>query len=234
MFNPDVQAFLKQLREKWPSCPNQAMACSAYLGAVAQGMSPSDCDQLIEFLKKIKLANFSIGEYYGKYGPSIRSQEVLSAFFSRLGDVEAPFLKESVDWSPGELRAKFVEYIDSLRKKVGTGEQSHPPPEKKDLNYYFHQLLAAKGPKFMDDIPKVSQLATLAGVKGLAAFTRDAMNSLGIQDSTLQELYESHATYRGKEFPDWIVELIANSDVDNYIVAYAYELIGLYLLNGKK
>jgi len=234
MFNPDVQAFLKLLREKWPSCPNQATACSAYLGAVAQGMSPSDYDQLIEFLKKIKLANFSIGEYYGKYGSNIRDQEVLSAFFSRLGDVEVPFLKESVDWTLDELTAKFVEYVDGLRKKAGTGAQTSQRPEKKDLNYYFHQLLGAKGPKFMDDIPKVSQLANMAGVKGLAAFTRDAMNSLGIQDSTLQELYESHATYRGKEFPDWIVELIANSDVDNYIVAYAYELIGLYLLNDKK
>lgn len=283
MLNPDIAGFVKRLDEKWPG-QDRSRACAAYVGSVLEGMNPYAFDELIDFLKAVGVANLSLGEYFGRHRRSAaKSRVALSSIFTRVGNVELPFLKEKEVWEEKELLERSLAYLSTLMSRLAgrpdsgrdleahrvpaevarssgrEKETSSSPPasergpapgptpaptpappsgsapvQEKDLNYYFQHLLRAKGPKFMDEIPRVSQLVKVAGIKGLTAFTREAMNSLGLSEEMLEGLYEGGGSFKGKGFPDWILELIVRSDVDNYIVAYAYELIDLYLGKGRK
>ncbi|WP_449462085.1 hypothetical protein PQ610_06205 [Tardisphaera miroshnichenkoae] len=245
----DLEEFQRVLNERWKdaSGKDRLEALLAYVSALENGMDPSLSSALVDFLSSVGFACPDLGAYFARYGVAEGSTiSSLSSLPAQLKttSLRLPFLSEKRSWSASELRERLLSYADFLKQGAvawqtdrgfergsdggpvqraheAAGSTSARPPS--EVNRYFYELVRLKGPSFTEKLEAVAPMALRLGVQGFFPFVSGAASSLGIKQSDLDLMFKGPAG--GKAFPDVVLELLSQADVDDYVVAYAYVLI---------
>ncbi len=241
----DLEGFRRILSERWndASEKDKLEALLAYVSALENGMDPLLGSSLVDFLKSVGFACPELGAYFARFGAS-ESSTVLSLRSLptqlKTASLRLPFLTEKRAWSPSELRERLLSYADLLKQMAAAwqadrgfdrapAQRAHEDVEsasarpQKGVDSYFYELVRLKGPSFTEKLEVVTPKALRLGVQGFFPFVAGAASSLGIKQSDLDLMFKGPTG--GKGFPDAVLELLSKSDVDDYVVAYAYVLI---------
>ncbi|MDP7976270.1 MAG: hypothetical protein ACP5T5_05090 [Thermoprotei archaeon] len=249
----DLQGFEEALNDKWKGIgqKDRSEAICAYIYALKQGMDPSSRNQLIDFMIRVGFACPDLGTYFAKYGNSDGSTVDLLASLPpqiKAFPIRLPFLAEKQRWTAPELKERLFDYVDRVKQAAVGWQPGGMPSRSSDeiekaqapvrqgsrADPYFYALIRLKGPAFADKVQSVYANASRLGIRGFMPFVGGAASSMGITQERLESMFEGQPTVTGKSFPDVMLELLSNADVDDYVVAYAYVLISEWAKKQKR